>query len=386
MQADGAGCTKLSMDRNYGIVRSDGPNVWVAPLPIQSSRAVLYVHGWQPGHSTQQLEEPALPKETFVTPAERYSAEIDTSLPWRDAGYDVLVFSWAQYADEPTPLEAERKIWDNTTQHRWKDSNGASTSGSPPGSLGQALFEQARPLLDRYEHLHVVGHSLGCQMVTCLVQCLLEAHAKLPGRLTLLDPYFSNFGKCFLQGQWPGERVRDVVSRAAAAGVAIEQFKSSLVLNNPLSDTNLALTQTTAYVVMRPEFFKIERGPGDIQVLANRHAHAKYCYFASKGCPAPSETVWNSTDKAWCLGDSSAGHASVTDERVREMMAADWHWVQVTGTDSADPATHGYARCECTDDKHQDILCRRQNCASRQALVEGNLQIGSCFPQPVAAK
>ena len=125
-----------------------------------------------------------------------------------------------QHADEATSMQAERKIWDESTQHSWRDGDGVSITGAPAppaASIGLALFELACPLIKQYGYFQVVGHSLGCQLSSYLIQQLLDAQHKLPQRLTLLDPYFSNFGKCFLQGQWPGERVREIVQRAACS-------------------------------------------------------------------------------------------------------------------------------------------------------------------------
>ena len=107
---------------------------------------------------------------------------------------------------------------------------------------------------------------------------------------------------------------------------------------------------------MRPEFFEIQCGPADIQVLAQRHAHAKYCYFGSKGCRPPPELHWDSDLETWAETGNEVGHANATDEQIQQMMLAHCHWVQVVGVASADPALHGYVRCECFDWKHKEVL------------------------------
>merc|ERR1719401_935041 len=148
-------------------------------------------------------------------------------------------------------------------------------------------------------------------MVCSLIERRLSTGCGAPQRLTLLDPYFTNFGKRYLGGQWTGERVRQVVRAAADAGAAIEQYRSSMVLDNPLSDSNDELILITAYVVMRPEFLKIRCGPGDIDVLAQRHSYARYTYFRSKNCSGPPP-----------CGESGegAGHAAASDAQIRAMM------------------------------------------------------------------
>ena len=198
----------------------------------------------------------------------------------------MYAFCWAPYADESTPFAAERKIWEDSKwgqgghateeeieavglggagtgvkglmcKHRWRGE--FFTSGSPVGSMGRALYDAVASLLEThsYEHFHLVGHSLGAQMSLSCMGFLLALTAQkqnlvLPQRLTLLDPYFSNFSKGYLGGEWVGARARRVVEMARERGVAVEQYKSSMVLNNPFSGTNHKLTLLTAYTVLYP--------------------------------------------------------------------------------------------------------------------------------------
>lgn len=319
----------------YGLFRCDAMDVYsrLDGSPPSNSRVVLYVHGWQPGAAAahQGSSRPfALPKEGFLTPTGTYNKQVDTAEPWRTAGYDVLVFGWAPYADESTPWEVEQKIWEQEMRHPWREPKGKLTKErSPVGSMGQLLFEAVAPSLAQYEYVHLVGHSLGTQLIAYLLAELIAA-GKPPQRVALLDPYSSNGQKAYLTtdplraGDWIGARIRAAVLSAADAHVPVEQNQSSLVTSNPLSDSNDELKRITAFTALVPEFLRVKGGFEDITVLAQRHSHAKYTYFRSKGCKP------------------YAANASTSDADALTMMQSDSKWVQVGGTMSEDPADYEY--------------------------------------------
>ena len=72
-------------------------------------------------------------------------------------------------------------------------------------------------------------------------------------------------------------------------------------------------------------------GVGDVEILAKRHSYAKYCFFLSKRVDSPPE-VTNKPGSGvggWLQTGNSAGLASATTERIKEMMTNHAHWVQV---------------------------------------------------------
>lgn len=349
-----AGVSGSGVGPLWGLFRCHAGDCW-EPLPEGATtgrKVLLYVHGWQPGHhkdlaGTGAVVNGVTPRplavpagEGFVSNAELYGQAVDTAAPWREQGYDVLAFCWAPFADEATPAQVEQKIWDDSLVHPWRSSGCSSSSeGSPEGSLGRAFYEAARAPLMECEYLHIVGHSLGCQMVASFVERRLAGGDAVPRRITLLDPYFTNFGKNYLGGAWTGERVRRAMRGAAEAGAAIEQYRSSKVLDNPFSDASDELLLITAYFIMNPAFLKVAGGVKDFQVLAQRHSYAKQAYFRSKGCVQPREVV-----NGAIVEGAAAGHASASDQCILSMMGGEYHWVQVRGTDSPDPAQHAYER------------------------------------------
>jgi len=366
-------------------------------------RVLLYVHGWQPGHNASAFDPdaagrcsttavatnvpsfPACPKEGFLTPdIEEYGDRFDTAQPWRNAGYDVLCFCWAPISDEATPKEAEKKVWAEQTHVQWKcpgckGCEGAGACGKwrlgktarlseseenctigyrscsmPEGGLGKAFCNAWEELVTasgvkRPSYLHLVGHSLGTQLACNFLRQQLRVRgdaAQVVQRLTLLDPYFTNFKKAFLDGRWPGEVVREVVSSVSSSGAAVEQYKSSIVLNNPLSDMNTELTKQVAYYVLQPSYLPVAGGCGDIAVLGKRHSAAKYVYFRSKACPPAVEVAFKDPDGPWepVEGSPGAGYAGASDRRIRELMAAAFYWQQIGGTDTSDPAAHTFEK------------------------------------------
>mmetsp|Transcript_30166 Transcript_30166/g.76271 ORF Transcript_30166/g.76271 Transcript_30166/m.76271 type:complete len:364 (-) Transcript_30166:317-1408(-) len=310
-------------------------NAATAAQPESAGRPVLlYVHGWQPGVCQN------LAPEGFITPTEVYGEARDVAQPWLDAGYRVLCFMWIPFADERDVATAEQKIWSSgpAQVQRRLTSDGTQQEVRDVGSMGEAFFEMYQQHVAGASRIHLVGHSLGSQMVARLLEHLLEEKNQhmLPQRVTLLDPYFTNFGKKYLDGRWTGERVREAVRQAAEAGAAIEQVVSSAVLKNPLSDSNDELRFHTAYYVLSPDFIKLAFGPRDVQVLTDRHSYARYAYFGSFSGPDCGSKAKAASEAG--KQERIVGMADRTDAEVRQMMTSERHWVQVDGCDSWDPA------------------------------------------------
>lgn len=336
MDDDGAasfGLFELGSDGKYSLVDVPWEQIpFTRPQeksgPLEQP-VVLYVHGWQSG----AIKSRSSRGDGFVTNMKVYGEERNVALPWIEAGYRVLCFLWVAFADEADVATAERKIWSSGPEQvqRRRRHDGSYEELRGVGDLGSSLMEVYCRSLVGAPRIHLVGHSLGCQMVARLLEQLLDEPVKvpLPQRVTLLDPYFTNFGKPYLNGRWTGERVREVVRRAAEAGCAIEHVASSAVLENPLSDANVELRFHTAYFLLRPEFMKFAFGPRDTEVLRDRHAYARFAYFASFS-GSPSGATRDAT--------SAAGLADRSDPEVRKMMTSEFHWVQVEGQDRWDPS------------------------------------------------
>jgi len=328
---------------HVGLFRYVGNNHWdlYEPAPfISHQKVLLYVHGWKPNSSGVM--------DGFVTDPAQYGSEVDTLQPWIHEGYLVLSFQWHPYADEFSFLVAERKIWDATATRRWRGSGGPYIVGAPRDrDMGEEFFEAYTQafsgLPDLY--IHLVGHSLGTQMASRLLMLLMLSGTRpLPRRLTFLDPYFSSFAKPYLGNRWPGQVVRDVVARLIKDHqVPVEQYKSSRVLDNPLSDTNPKLQNLTAYFVLRPHFIPLAKGLGDVDALAYRHSACRYLYFWSKACPPAPEFRRVSCGTFSPTGET-AGYANVSDPHLWAMMGTGHFWQQCRGLTDPNPAQHAFLR------------------------------------------
>eukprot|EP00667_Euglena_gracilis_P010798 EG_transcript_11003 len=331
---------------DVGLYQYTGNDTWekFTPRPLKAGQKVLlFVHGWKPGGSGVM--------DRFVTPAEQYGEAVDTLQPWEKAGYLVLSFQWHQYADEPVFLQVEQKIWDAAATGRWRVPQGPYIVSAPrERSMGAEFFEAYRQAFSNTQglYIHLAGHSLGCQMASCLLGLLMEMQTSpLPNRVTFLDPYFSNFGKGYLGGRWTGAVVREVISRLIKEfRVPVEQYKSSAVLDNPISDSNAELRRMTAYFVLKPYFLGMAWGARDTEVLKDRHSAGRFLYFWSKAHPAAPEVA-----AGWaqiCGGPSPtgelAGYANTPDARLMQMMAKDHFWVQSSGLRDPNPGRHAFLR------------------------------------------
>ena len=349
---------KAEAEPEVGLHKYMGNDVWQKYIPQETpltQKVVLYVHGWKP--NTRR------PFDRFVTPKDLYGTETDTLQPWLAEGYTALAFEWRAYADEALVTDAERKIWDAEATGRWRKVDGEYVTGPPRArDLGTALFDAYMQVyawqLQTFGasedcYFHVVGHSLGCQMVTRLLYLILESQTPervarlLPQRVTLLDPYFTNFRKPYLRGRWTGEVVRQAIAQCQEAhGLAVEQYKSSAVLDNPVSDSNQQLRLFTAYFVLYPQFIPLAWGTKDVAVLSQRHSCCRFLYFWSKAYAAPAEQL-RQAGALRPTGDV-AGYANMPDAQVRRLAGLACEWVQCSGLQSADPQDHRFERQPAT--------------------------------------
>ena len=88
------------------------------PFFTPGAPTVLYVHGWQKATTVRGF------RETFSWAANvpGYGLDVDTAAAWLDDGWNVGIFYWNQYADEPSFKDAEAKIWSAKTRvkMRWR--------------------------------------------------------------------------------------------------------------------------------------------------------------------------------------------------------------------------------------------------------------------------
>lgn len=289
---------------------------------------IIYIHGWQPNSTVSHY------RETFAYEVD--GTVYDLAETWLNRGWNVGIFYWNQFADELDVRNAEAKIWSAEGRYgmRWRKQDGSySTAGVPPGkSVGDLLAEAYCQAMAGYRgnNVRIAGHSLGNQLAVALARMIYERAAAgeipanlVPKRVALLDPFWSNGAKDYLNGRWTGEVVREYVGFLAERGVVFEQYKSSAILDLGIGDKNRDLEKKTAYTRIYPWYIPAVD-------VAGRHNAAKFIYFQSFQNPPPVELQLFHPGQLLPTGKAAAS-AATPDERIREMMETGGHWEQVKG-------------------------------------------------------
>lgn len=285
---------------------------------------VIFIHGWQADTVTEQY------RSTLDTRSSG-GPDMDLSQFWLDQGYNVGILYWNQFADEDEVKDAESKIWSATANQgmRWKSLDGNYQTG-PSQTVAELLFKSIRDNMDDFDnaHLRLAGHSLGNQLALLVGQKLNDAvdaglNANLrPDRIALLDPFYSKDAKSYLDGDWTGERARDIADDLKDAGVIIEAVRSSATGSSGIAgDTNTDLMNKTAFTELRPWNFSFYQ-------LAEKHSAAITWYFWSLAFDPPQLR----------RNQGDAPSAATSDERTEYLMNANQGAWQKNGIWSATPA------------------------------------------------
>jgi len=306
---------------------------------------LVFAHGWQPFLSYE------LPTFDFDG--------TDTAAGWIGAGWNVGIFVWSQFGDEttgvsgawfgdgPPPqgvLDAEAKIWTASGPRgmRWRDWNDLIDGyGDPPAgtpSAGELFYRAYVAALTDQPYtggaIRIAGHSLGSQMAVRLADLVaggiaagdVPQHLR-PGRVALLDPYWSPDPRTYLGGRTTGEAVRQAVAELTPGGTLFEWYWSSDWTTPPQGDANDALKPMTLYAEMEPAY-----ATGDLE----KHQAAKHLYFWSHAFDGPAP----------CTGEACLGMtrllARMSDEQLAAVMPFDYRWVQDGGQTTASPGDDTY--------------------------------------------
>lgn len=296
-----------------------------------SKPTLIYIHGWS-SDSSQDMY-----RETFYSDAND-RPEIDFAEMWASYGYNIGVMYWNQFADEAEVKDAESKIWSTEGEQnmRWLDSNGEYHYGDVNEPIAELLLDNYIEAMANYEgnDIRIAGHSLGSQVAIRLTRLLQESNEAgkvadnlLPGRLTLLDSYFSNWSKEYLDWAWTGEAARTLVSEMISDyDIAIDSYRSSVVTSSIfVGDENNSLHNMLAFCEQDTSFFtQFEQ--------SQKHSAATWLYLWSIDYVDP--TVEDSD----YLGVSAAAD----NDLVRTWMSANKHITQQQGGDTKTPADNTY--------------------------------------------
>ncbi len=292
---------------------------------------VIFVHGWQKGTTVSGYRTTF----NYLKNDSTYGVNVDAADAWIKKGWNIGIFYWNQFADEDEVTDAEAKIWsaNGPKQMRWRKSDGTySNEFTPNKSAGDLFYDTFVAAMSGYKgnNIRIAGHSLGNQMAVRLAKMVSDSvdNGTLPSnlrpkRVALLDPFWSKYGKDYLNGKTTGETVRTYTSALISKGVVFEQYRSSGINAVGIGDANTEIEKLTCFVNMAPWYVPSHD-------LAGKHSAAYNLYFLSFGSEPPKECTINWLNQRKLTGKSAAS-ASTSDERIKEMMVADKEWTQVEG-------------------------------------------------------
>ncbi|TBR38267.1 hypothetical protein CBF23_012800 [Marinomonas agarivorans] len=289
-------------------------------------KTVIFIHGWQQNSSVNKT------REAFDV-ARQGGPNQNVAEGWLNAGYNVGILYWNQFADEKEVKDAEAKIWSGNgpRQMRWRRADGSYANASTTNNVTQLLANSLKANMSDFQgaELRITGHSLGNQLALTIsdtlradVQANRITNKLLPKRVALLDPFYSNGGKSYLGNDWTGERARGIADRLISKGIAIEAYRSSPVTSTAfVGDANNGLINKVAFVELKPWFLPAWD-------LGKKHSVAKWHYFWSFSFVPPSIRDSN----------SDGASASTNINRIKQLMTSSNKLVHHHGAWTRSPA------------------------------------------------
>lgn len=222
--------------------------------------SIVYFHGLQPGSVVER-------HRFFID-----DHELDDYVrAERLLGRNIGVFQWVQLADEPLSnfIRAEAKIksvdYVGGTEYLYIAPDGSAKFADGPlisvADLVRNHFRAHWPVETDpglFGRIHIVGHSLGAQLVVHAAKRILEDGLGRGAlrRVTLLDPVFSDSAKPFFHDNACGKEDSAVLGcymgQLLAADIAVELYRASFI-NRCIfsSENNAAMVNNSAAVALK---------------------------------------------------------------------------------------------------------------------------------------
>lgn len=266
------------------------PNPFFTP----TRKTLIYAHGYQPGSIG------GFKREGFLfNQAESGNQNVQNywKLNSENENWNVGIFHWIQLADDSglPPLTEEKKIYDansNGIGMRWKKSNNTfSTRGNPSLNVLQLYrqeYQKVTAVVSNSTELRLIGNSLGGNLTMAMLREVVINGARVPDRVTLMDPYWNpglaksssfNLPTNFVTpNSSPDTRYvgKDAAVRLNNLGVAIEYFISSAA---GLDGYNRGVAYIALYTNLLPYY---------TNDIAAKHTQPTRVYMRSKGLGFPS--------------------------------------------------------------------------------------------------
>lgn len=260
---------------------------------------VIFVHGWERNTTANNLQ-----RDIPFLYSNRFFGKANVIPLWKNKGYNVGVFQWAQWADEEDVKDAEIKVLNPQANHRAKDGgfsgmryklrNGKYKDWPIDRSIARIFVDEYSKLMTEYggAEVRLLGHSLGSQIVGQSLDLLAKAvdegkmrEEAFPKRIALLDPFWSKGEKEYIDGKSPAalftEQLRTILD---SKEIAVEYYKSSL-LGGIVGDLNAETRKIAAFSRIWASFIPVSDG-------AAQHFYSYIWYLNSINSPWASSADW----------------------------------------------------------------------------------------------
>lgn len=300
---------------------------------------VIYLHGWERGTTRRNF------RERFLTEEVPGFENTWTHQGWKKQNWNTAIFYWNQFADEAEVKDAEKKIW-QASYLRYMTRSGKLETSKVNASIADIFYDFYKDMFHSSQkvarktdlrlnpQIRLVGHSLGHQLVLATLTKLMVNRAPLPGRVALLDPFWSTGKK-----PWVGKlsfllesksTMRRVVPLAPIKTVS---DLSGLVVEN-------YARRGGAVEVYRSSCLGEWYCPGDFskkvyEVAASVELDLSYISFWDLKSKHISSIAYYFSSMKKGASDSFPLSAATPDDKLRALMNKKGRWIQVTGTKTA---------------------------------------------------
>lgn len=335
--SDGTPNQSPDPSKDGGIARTYYNTVILKGFYDPSKPTIIFFHGWQPGMTTAKRRVDLCYSYPLDNNNDQFSPLVNTLKYWQ--GWNVAVFYWNQFADEPNVADAEAKLYSATVHQamRWNYLQAGNTAvqyctigkpncfmpinteGQVP-SISQLAYEMvvnAIPAITPGQEFRISGQSLGGQLAILVTDQLIQHNAAtlMPTQLALFDPYFTvgTLNNLF-GGETVAAHADGIVQDILDHHIPISEYRTSLLSLAPTGDWNSWLVNHTAYMRLFPLYLSNSGLLTGSDLSSQQHRSSIYLYFESYQAPPIFDV---STNYLW---QHSYVNAQATNDQIEQMM------------------------------------------------------------------
>lgn len=232
---------------------------------------------------------------------------------WQDAGYNVFVFRWAQFANTMDTISMENKQWSGGEHMIFSYDNQqgekvVETNNLPQYSLAEIFGIYYNEMMTKYDmqsdEIRFLGHSMGGQLSMAISSYIKTMTDKgiiskryMLTRITMLDPYLSSLSND-TKVKWLDRNIvtnaeisLDTIKELRENGIPVEYILSGLALFSLDEDHLKRFKEETVCIVVESSYLE----GGIIDVFAKMHQVAIDWYNLSLNTTLMDKTTDNTT-------------------------------------------------------------------------------------------